>query len=326
MIVFYRTAVRVVIRDGVMSDGRESCTDPCPSTVITVGVVAFNEGKSIARALKSIQLAIRQVGGAVELIVVLTGCTDQTEAEALSVLSGQPNGRLISVPLRMSKCAALNVVKAHANGRILMFFDADLVIDDNAIMAFSEAYAKDSRLTVAFGRMVPLAGTSHLWTAVGEWTAAALDAIRRLPDGSGLWLVCGSIFAVRVDAWTPFPDGIMSDDLYLGLSAQSRGLYVRYLPQAIAYGRYPQNLGDYTAQKLRNRFARIQLRMLPGQQFRHTPIWFGPFALRRLGWDTFRHLPILLIDGLLSAVALIQWIFGRRAGAFWGQVASTKLD
>jgi len=34
----------------------------------------------------------------------------------------------------------------------------------------------------------------------------------------------------------------------------------------------------------------------------------------------------VLIDGLLSAVALIQWKCGRRAGALWSQISSTKFD
>jgi cellulose synthase/poly-beta-1,6-N-acetylglucosamine synthase-like glycosyltransferase len=299
----------------------------CNLTDITVGVVAFNEGPSIARSLQSIQLAIQQVTVTVELIVVMTGCTDDTEAEASRVLGRDPHSRLISSPVRISKCAALNYLKFHSNGRILVCFDADLIVDRAAVKVFWEAYSNNSALAVAFGRMVPIPGRSTIWTRVGDWTAAVLDAIRGAPNGSGLWLICGSVFSVRADAWIQYPeDGIMSDDLYLGLVAQTRKLCVEYLPQAITYGRYPQTFRDCVAQKLRNRFAKIQLRQLPGGSFQHIPIWMIPFAIRNLGLEVRRHLPIVLIDGLLSAVALIQWKCGRRAGALWSQISSTKFD
>ena len=232
---------------------------------------------------------------------------------------------MIEEPQRLSKCDALNLLAERAQGEILLFFDADLVVHPNALETFVEAFANDSLLALAFGRMIPLDGPSRFWTKVGASTAAALHAIRRLPDGLGPWLVCGPLYAVRADAWARLPDGLMSDDLYVGLSAQSKGFGIRYLPDAVAYGRYPQNLRDYMAQKLRNRMGRIQLRRFRDNTFRAAPLWIGIVALRRLRWAAVRHLPIIIVDGVLSAIAFGQWILGRRPNALWREVPSTKL-
>jgi len=293
---------------------------------ITVGTVAFNEGRSIARTLQSILVATQPLGNVSEVIVVASGCTDQTVEQVRRVVETSPTIQLVDGTQRLSKCEGLNVVAERARGKILIFIDADLILHDEALRILSEAFAEDPSLSVAYGRMVPNKGASRLWTTLGAWTASALDAIRGLPDGSGLWLVCGPLFAVRASAWTNLPNGLMSDDVYVGLSAQSKGLRIRYLRNAIAYGLYPQTLRDYLDQKLRNRMARIQLRMLEGSAFRNVPLWIGGFALRRLRWSAMRHLPILLMDGGLSAIALLQWLCGRRPTALWNPVQSTKPD
>jgi cellulose synthase/poly-beta-1,6-N-acetylglucosamine synthase-like glycosyltransferase len=294
--------------------------------VITVGTVAFNEGRSIARTLQSILVATQSLGSVSEVIVVASGCSDQTVEQVRRVVETSPTIQLVDGTQRLSKCEGLNVVAERARGKILIFIDADLIVHDEALRILSDAFAQDPSLSVAYGRMVPTKGTSRLWTTLGAWTASALDAIRGLPDGSGLWLVCGPLFAVRASAWANLPKGLMSDDVYIGLSAQSRGLRIRYLRNAIAYGLYPQTLRDYLDQKLRNRMARIQLRMLEGDALRNVPLWIGGFALKRLRWSAMRHLPILLVDGALSTIALSQWLCGRRPSAIWNPIQSTKPE
>lgn len=190
------------------------------ATSITIGVVAFNEARSIARALQSVNAAMKRVDVACELLVALTGCTDETEPEVRRSIACMPNARLICESVRLSKCGALNLVARNARGTFLVFFDADVIVDAHAIEHFLSVFTGET--AVAFGRMTPRDGPSYVWTAVGRWTADALHGIRSLPDGSGLWLVCGSIFAVRSDVWRELPKGLMSDDLYVGLSAMEK--------------------------------------------------------------------------------------------------------
>jgi glycosyltransferase involved in cell wall biosynthesis len=293
---------------------------------ITIGIAAYNEERSIAHCIESIQAACQSLEHKTELIVVACGCTDQTVQRASRSLDTRHSARLITGPDRLSKCAGLNLIAERARGDIIAFIDADLFVHNDALRILTEAFAKDPSVSVAYGRMLPTKGPSRLWTKVGEWTASALHALRSLPDGSGLWLVCGPLFALRRNIWAKLPEGVMSDDVYIGALAQSKGLRISYLPDAIAYGRYPQTLAEYVDQKLRNRIARIQLHALQNDTFRHVPIWISKFGVHKLRWAALRHLPILLIDTLLSAVAFVQWLSGRRPNAFWNEVPSTKLE
>jgi len=298
-------------------------TSPLP--VITIGVVAYNEERSIPKAIRSLQAASQYLCGGVEFIVLASGCTDRTVEVAIEAFDGDHRALVIQEKSRLSKCAALNRLVCNAHGSILLLVDADIEVDPIALQLLSCALSDDPGLAIAFGRMIPRAGPSRFWTGIGVMTSEALHAVRALSDGSGLWLVCGPLYAVRATAWPGLPDGLIADDVYLGLLCRARGLPVRYLPSAIAFGLYPQNLRDLLSQKLRNRLARLQLRTLEGNSFRKVPLWMALFAIPRLGWTSIRHLPILLIDTVLCFVALLLWASGNTPGPLWKQVSSTKL-
>ena len=232
---------------------------------------------------------------------------------------------MIQEQSRLSKCAALNRLADSALGDILLFVDADVEVDSIALQLLFNALRDEPGLAMAFGRMIPRVGPSRFWTGIGVMTSQALHAVRALSDGSGLWLVCGPLYAIRATAWPGLPDGLISDDVYLGILCRTKGLPVRYVPDAIAFGLYPQNLRDLVSQKLRNRLARLQLRTVEGDFFRNVPLWMAPFAIPRLGWTSICHFPILLIDTVLCFVALLLWASGYRPGPLWRRVSSTKV-
>ena len=108
---------------------------------ITVGTVAFNEGRSIARTLQSILVATQPLGNVSEVIVVASGCTDQTVEQVRRVVETSPTIQLVDGTQRLSKCEGLNVVAERARGKILIFIDADLILHDEALRILSEAFA-----------------------------------------------------------------------------------------------------------------------------------------------------------------------------------------
>ncbi len=305
------------------ANSKDLMTSPLPA--ITIGIVAFNEEESIPKTIRSLRAASRNLCGSVEFIVLASGCTDRTAEVAIDAFYGDHRARVIQEQSRLSKCAALNRLADSAHGGILLFIDADVEVDPTALHLLFSALCDEPGLAIAFGRMIPRAGPNRFWTGIGVMTSEALHSVRALSDGSGLWLVCGPLYAIRATAWPGLPEGLIADDVYLGILCRTKGLPVRYLPDAIAFGMYPQNLRDLLSQKLRNRLARLQLRTFEGDSFRSAPLWMAPFAIPRLGWTSIRHLPILLIDTVLCFVALLLWASGHTPSPLWRQVSSTKL-
>src|SRR5581483_6042273 len=72
---------------------RTHMTSPLP--VITIGVVAYNEERSIPKAIRSLQAASQYLCGGVEFIVLASGCTDRTVEVAIEAFDGDHRALVI---------------------------------------------------------------------------------------------------------------------------------------------------------------------------------------------------------------------------------------
>jgi glycosyltransferase involved in cell wall biosynthesis len=287
--------------------------------LLTIGVPAFNEESSIAHSLRALLSSAERSSVEFEIVVVVSGSRDATVANARAILNDVPGARIIVEPERLGKAHALNVIAASARGEVLLFCDADALVDPEAVSTFVDAFVSDPELALAYARPEVLDGESRLFTWLGTLTSSAVDEYRSLADGSGLWFICGHLYAIRRQSWAPIPESIVADDPYLGLAKMIAGEKVAYLRKAIIRIKTPQTWSDYSRQKLRNRFARLQLPIIPSTQF------VALAASRRIGLASVRYLPLLVLDTFFSAYAFVRWSLGHRVSSDWDQIPSTKL-
>ena len=90
----------------------------------SVIIPAFNEAEMIASTLKAINAAIRQTSLAGEIIVIDNDSTDETAA-----IAAQQGARVVHEPFRQIARARNRGAEA-ANGRFLIFVDADTLISE----------------------------------------------------------------------------------------------------------------------------------------------------------------------------------------------------
>lgn len=291
--------------------------------MISIGIVAYNEGLSVYQALRSLIVASERCSEPVEIIVVASGCTDNTIAEARRALAHHNQHTLFVENERQGKAAALNKVAELASGEILVLCDADVRVDSQSIFSLSKAFMEDPELEVASAKVSVLRGPNKVLTKIGELSAQALDNYRQLPSGEGLWMVCGHLYAVKTIAWKDIPEYVVSDDVYIGLRSVSQGRKIRYVHEALVYIYYPQTWGDYFSQKLRNRFARRQL--AEGNfQLKQPVRWLGLMLLRKIGVSAFKYLPVIILDCLVVAIAEIGWVFRFRQSPLWKMIRTSK--
>lgn len=292
--------------------------------MFTIGIPAHNEADSIAAAIWSLVVSANLARREFEIIVVASGCEDATVVEAQRALSAV-RGRVLVEETRAGKCSALNLIVANASGSIVVFCDADVCVEPGALPHLLSTMEADDSIGLVYGRMEVVVGRSWLWSALARQSAAALHAYRLLPGQAGSWMVCGYLFAVRCRSWEPIPAGIVVDDVFVGESVQAQGFNVRYEDASLVFVRYPQTLRDYVAQKLRNRMGRQQLPVVVFRR-RRRPRWVGLDALRRSPITAVQFLPVVLVDGLLTATA---WAFlwaGRQQTELWLRIKTTKQE
>lgn len=105
---------------------------------ISVVVIARNEEAHLARCLRAIQAAVHEIAGA-EIVVVDSASTDRTVDIALAL-----GVRVISLrpDYELSPSAGRFTGFHHTSGELLMFVDADTVLDRHWLSAAISAFAQ----------------------------------------------------------------------------------------------------------------------------------------------------------------------------------------
>ncbi len=142
---------------------------------LSVVVISKNEESYIARCLQSVLAAAEEIGGA-EIVVVDSASTDRTVEIARSygvrVLSLKPEWEL-------SPAAGRYVGFHHSSGELVMFVDADTVIDRKWLQAARQYFARPEIAGVA-GYLDDVDEDGQLLPYVGHRSAevCAVDRLR----------------------------------------------------------------------------------------------------------------------------------------------------
>lgn len=181
--------------------------------MLTVIVPASNEADLIGRCLEALLASTFSQPTRWQLIVVANGCQDNTAdiARSYGLAAQQANiGFLVIDIERGNKLNAINVGETYAQGDVLAYVDADVVVEAQLLDQLAKALA-NSRPTYATGTLqIARPRTWATRTYARFWS--------RLPfvvDGAA---GCG-VFAVNRqgrDRWGNFPP-IISDDTFVRL-------------------------------------------------------------------------------------------------------------
>ncbi len=105
--------------------------------LFSVIIPAYNEDKYLDRTLKSIQA---QDCTDYEIVIVTNGCTDRTEEIAREHKS--ENIRVLSLP-KPNVSVARNAGALNAQGKILVFLDADTRLGENSLNIINEQFTPE---------------------------------------------------------------------------------------------------------------------------------------------------------------------------------------
>jgi len=220
---------------------------------ITIGIPAYNERERIGFLLQNLLIQVDTDG--TEIIVNSSGSTDGTTDEVVKTARALRNSlivRIIGGKERMGKTAALGEIILQATGGIIIFIDADTVIDKHCMNNIVEPFSKDKRIGVVSGNVMSLNYEDNIFSFMSRFQRELHHKLclhltrRNLPPK-----VNGTFFAVRKDVVKHFPYFIVSDDEYASWCAQNKGFNVVYAPHAIVYTKDPTNLRDYMAKRKR---------------------------------------------------------------------------
>jgi len=218
-----------------------------------IGVMAYNEERNVGNLLRSLcaqQLETVSIG---EIVVVASGCTDNTCGVVQDEIVCDGRILLLAQERREGKMSAINLFRQNAQHDIVVIINADVLPEEMCIEALVAPFADPSvgivgGRPVAINSMDTLTGfAAHLlWEmhhhiSLTEPKMGELIAYRNFPE-------------IKISPDTVVDEGIVEELVH------RKGMHKVYVPEAVLYLRGPTTARDFVKRR-RNIYAgHLQLR------------------------------------------------------------------
>jgi len=279
---------------------------------VTLIVPAYNEEAVIAAKLENL-LALEYPAALREIIVVADGSTDRT-VEIVAGYAGK-GVQLLYQPERQGKIAAMNRAAPQAHGDILIFSDANAMMEPDALQQILPNFA-DPQVACVSGekRIRPAAEVQ----AEGESAYWRYEAFMKRADSlvnTAIGAV-GEFFAIRRELYRPLETDNLIEDFVLAMRLVMDGWRVVYEPAAVTWEEASPSLGGEWRRRARMAAGGFQaigrLRGLLSPRYGLTAFQYVSHKVLR--WlAPFFMLAALISSAFLTAEPLFRLLF-------WGQV------
>lgn len=258
-VVFYNYAGYAILA-AILNTFMRTKDRPDPNSPVTPKVsfivAAFNEDSLIREKILN-SLDQDYPAESLEFLFITDGSTDDTP----DIVSAHPSIRLLHEPQRRGKSAAVNRAVNAATGDILIFSDANTMLNKEAVRLIARHY-RDPKVGGVAGEKKVLAGptsgtaegASPSDVGGGEGMYWKYESKLKQIDSDFYSVVgaAGELFSLRRDLYEPLPHNIILDDFVLSLRAAQKGSRIIYERDA-----YATELPSFSIQDEKKRKVRI---------------------------------------------------------------------
>jgi len=190
---------------------------------------AFNEHGVIERKLRN-SLELQRVLGDCELLFYSDASTDGTS----DILAACPGIKAVIGKERAGKTAGINRLLASTDADIVIFTDANVIIDANSA-ACLKSYFRDPEVGMVTGRLTFLNKQASITAKVSDSYRQFEEAVKKLETDTGSVIYTdGTMFAMRRSLFVPVPPDL-TDDLFTAIMVLIQGKRNVAAPDFIAY-------------------------------------------------------------------------------------------
>ncbi|HUV67634.1 MAG TPA: glycosyltransferase [Sedimentisphaerales bacterium] len=291
-----------------------------PMLVVSIGIMAYNEEANIGQLLRC--LLEQQTSSYLikEIIVVASGCTDNTESIVREFIGQNQTIKLLVQPCREGKASAINLFLRHAQSDILVMESADTLPEPMTIQRLLEPF-DDPEVGMTGGHPIPtndphtfMGFTAHLMWELHHQIALQHPKLGEL-------VVFRRVF-YRI------PRRSAVDEVSIEAAIRCQGYQLRYIPEAISHNRGPETVRDFLRQRRRIYAGHLNVRHGQGYEVSTMSglrILFALLRTWRWGWHHVFWIPAVM--GLEVYGRFLGWIdyrFKKRDHAVWDTALTTK--
>ena len=267
----------------------------------TLVIAAYNEEGFILEKIQN-TLSLTYPEGKLDILFITDGSTDRSP----EILARYPQIKLMHQKERLGKVAAIHRAVEHVNTEIIIFTDANTLLNKDALINIARHYADKQVGAVAGEKRVHIEVQSDAGTA-GEGFYWKYESQLKKWD-SELYSVVGAageLFSVRRELYKPVPEDTILDDFMISMLIAAGGYRIVYEPEAYAIENASENVTEELKRKIRIAAGGIQsILRLKGllNIFNYGILSFQYISHRVLRWTIT---PFLLVLVLILNILII---------------------
>lgn len=288
---------------------------------VGVGIMAYNEARNIRALLQALIAQRTRCCRLMEIVVVASGCTDETEAIVEQVARRDPRVRLLVQERREGKSRAINLYLRGAGPDFRILASGDTIPADDAVEALIRPMVEDPTVGMTGGHVVPVNGNTRF---IGHAVHTLWRLHHRLAINAPKM---GEIVAFR-NVVKRIPEDSAVDEVSIEAAVTEQGLHLKYIPEAIIRNKGPETISDFIKQRRRIHAGHLAARKIAGyapstMSLRRVGKVFIEDALERPG-----RLPFAIGTAALEATGRLLGAYdhyiSRRSHAVWDIAVTTK--
>ncbi len=268
---------------------------------VTIIVAAHNEDEVIDDKIRN-SLDLEYPGESLEVLVGSNNSSDRTDEIVAGWQERDGRVRLVAIE-RQGKAFALNRCAEVATGEILVFTDANTLLDEGSLIQLVENYA-DPEVGAVTGNKRAQKDAASDATSEGEGVYWRYEMWQKQMESTfgSCYIGDGSYHSIRRELYVPITDPARGDDISISTRAVLQGYRLIFEPGAVVRERASRGAGNEIRRKMR--ITNRSLRALFGLGGR---LWTsGFYSVELISHKVLRHLvPFFLLAMLVSNLALV---------------------
>lgn len=211
---------------------------------VCIIVPAYNEANCLDEKIRN-TLSLHYPADKFQVLVITDGSTDKSPGIVLQY----PSVVHLHQPERAGKTAALNRAVAHTRASVLVFSDANAILNRDSLLLLLQHFADPDVAAVAGEKKIEQtdwgANKEGMYWQYESWLKK-LDA-----ENGSVMGAAGELFAIRRELYEPLPPNIILDDFVQSLQVVIRGYRLVYEPLAFAQERPSASVKEEMKRKIR---------------------------------------------------------------------------
>lgn len=278
---------------------------------LTVLIACYNEAGNVANTVRS--MARQDYAGAVRVLIMDDGSTDDTVAQARSAIAENPSKnitfRIVEGGRNAGKAAVLNRGLALTTTALVLTIDGDSWLFRDALGRIVERYLSDPPGTRAVAGAVLLRNSRVNWlTRAQEWDYFhGIAAVKRMQSMYHGTLVAQGAFSIYdrqtlldVGGW---PETV-GEDIVVSWAILKAGHRIGYCEDALLFTNAPERLTQFAQQ--RKRWSRGLIEAFS----HHSGLLFKRRMSTLFIWWNLLFLPLDLVYTLVFLPGIVLALFG----------------